>query len=152
MNSCRVSLHACPTAVRKSIPARHSSRLGPTSEMNAWRWRTAASMTSCSRRSGDPAKLRTTLSRSRSRLAEEPMGIRMRHTSGRALAGVPVVSEDLKVMEPKAFYLLIGDGRFESTPATAGPWSADSQHGGPPSALLARAFERLEPDPNQRLA
>ena len=80
------------------------------------------------------------------------MGIRMRHTSGRALAGVPVVSEDLKVMEPTAFYLLIGDGRFESTPATAGPWSADSQHGGPPSALLARAFERLEPDPNQRLA
>src|SRR5207302_7385898 len=46
----------------------------------------------------------------------------------------------------------VGDGRFESTPATAGPWSADAQHGGPPSALLARAFERTEPDPNQRLA
>src|SRR5215472_9780948 len=55
-------------------------------------------------------------------------------------------------MEPTAFYLLIGDGRFESTPATAGPWSAESQHGGPPSALLARAFERLAPDPGQRLA
>src|SRR3979411_2389313 len=55
-------------------------------------------------------------------------------------------------MEPTAFYLPAGDGRFESTPATAGPWSADAQHGGPPSALLARAFERLEPDPNQRLA
>src|SRR6266545_5598257 len=62
------------------------------------------------------------------------------------------VNEDLKVMEPRAFYLPLGDGRFESTPATAGPWSADAQHGGPPSALLARAFERLEPDPNQRLA
>ena len=55
-------------------------------------------------------------------------------------------------MEPTAFYLPAGDGRFESTLATAGPWSADAQHGGPPSALLARAFERLEPDPNQRLA
>jgi hypothetical protein len=55
-------------------------------------------------------------------------------------------------MEPTAFYLPAGDGRFESTLATAGPWSADAQHGGPPSALLVRAFERLEPDPNQRLA
>src|SRR5262245_301531 len=54
-------------------------------------------------------------------------------------------------MEPSAFYLLLGDGRFQSTPATAGPWSADSHHGGPPPALLARAFERLQPDPNQRL-
>lgn len=52
----------------------------------------------------------------------------------------------------RAFYLPAGDGRFESTPATAGPWSAEAQHGGPPSALLARAFERLEPDPDQRLA
>lgn len=55
-------------------------------------------------------------------------------------------------MEPTAFYLPIGDGRFESTPATAGPWSPDAQHGGPASALLVRAFERLEPDSNQRLA
>src|SRR5262249_6497741 len=55
-------------------------------------------------------------------------------------------------MEPTAFYLLVGGGRFESTAATAGPWSAGSQHGGPPSALLARAFDQLEPDPNQRLA
>jgi Thioesterase-like superfamily len=37
-------------------------------------------------------------------------------------------------------------------PATAGPWSAQSQHGGPPSALAARAFELHEPDPGQRLA
>jgi hypothetical protein len=55
-------------------------------------------------------------------------------------------------MEPRAFYLPLGDDRFESTLATAGPWSADAQHGGPPSALLARAFERLEPQPDQRLA
>jgi hypothetical protein len=54
-------------------------------------------------------------------------------------------------VEPPAFYLPAGDGCFESTPATAGPWSASSQHGGPASALMAREFERLEPDPGQRL-
>ena len=32
---------------------------------------------------------------------------------------------------------------FESLPTTAGPWSPDAQHGGPPAALLARAVERL---------
>lgn len=53
---------------------------------------------------------------------------------------------------PPAFYVPGGDGTFESTAATAGPWSADSQHGGPPSALLAREFECTEPDPGQRLA
>lgn len=55
-------------------------------------------------------------------------------------------------MKPTAFYVPDRDGRFRSTRATAGPWSAEAQHGGPPSALLARAFERLEPDPDQRLA
>src|ERR1041385_6606183 len=55
-------------------------------------------------------------------------------------------------MEPTAFYLPAGDGCFESTRHTAGPWSAGAQHGGPPSALLARAFERLGPHPGQRLA
>lgn len=55
-------------------------------------------------------------------------------------------------MEPTTFYRPLGDGRFEATIATAGPWSAGSQHGGPPSALLARAIERCEPDPGQRLA
>ena len=70
------------------------------------------------------------------------------------LQGPPAaaVSEDVTVMEPTAFYLPVGNGRFESTLATAGPWSAVAQHGGPPSALITRAFERLEPDPNQRLA
>ena len=55
-------------------------------------------------------------------------------------------------MSTLAFYLPVGPGRFDSTPATAGPWSADSQHGGPPSALLAREFERTAPDRGQRLA
>ena len=33
---------------------------------------------------------------------------------------------------------------FESMPTTAGPWTTDAQHGGPPAALLARAVERLD--------
>ncbi len=51
-----------------------------------------------------------------------------------------------------AFYEPAGNGIFASTPATAGPWSPDAQHGGPPSALAARAIERHEPDERQRLA
>ncbi|MET0837203.1 MAG: thioesterase family protein [Marmoricola sp.] len=31
-----------------------------------------------------------------------------------------------------------------STPATAGPWSATAQHGGPPAALLGRALEQVD--------
>jgi hypothetical protein len=50
------------------------------------------------------------------------------------------------------FYEPAGTDLFVATPATAGPWSAQSQHGGPPSALMARAFELHEPDPGQRLA
>jgi len=55
---------------------------------------------------------------------------------------------------PNAFFEPAGtDGRsFVATPAAAGPWSAQSQHGGPPSALAARAMELHEPDPGQRLA
>jgi len=36
-------------------------------------------------------------------------------------------------------------GRFHATEATTGPWFADAQHLGPPSALLVRAFERCPP-------
>jgi hypothetical protein len=50
------------------------------------------------------------------------------------------------------FYEPAGADSFAATPATAGPWNAQSQHGGPPSALAARAFELHEPDPGQRLA
>lgn len=32
---------------------------------------------------------------------------------------------------------------MQSTSATAGPWRADAQHGGPPAALLGRALESL---------
>jgi acyl-coenzyme A thioesterase PaaI-like protein len=45
------------------------------------------------------------------------------------------------------FYEPVGDGRFRSTPATAGPWSEQAQHGGPPAALLARALELLDEGP-----
>jgi len=53
---------------------------------------------------------------------------------------------------PSAFFEPAGTDGFVATPATAGPWSAQSQHGGPPSALAARALELHEPDPGQRLA
>jgi hypothetical protein len=45
--------------------------------------------------------------------------------------------------DPASFYLAAGD-RFSSTELTRGPWSPDSQHAGPPAALLARAIERLD--------
>lgn len=35
--------------------------------------------------------------------------------------------------------------RFEATYSTTGPWFADAQHMGPPSALLVRAMERMPP-------
>ncbi|HJP65715.1 MAG TPA: thioesterase family protein [Actinomycetota bacterium] len=50
-----------------------------------------------------------------------------------------------------AFYQPDGD-RFVSTEWTRGPWGPDSQHAGPPSALLARAIERLDPDSGMRLS
>ncbi len=46
----------------------------------------------------------------------------------------------------EAFYLPLGEDRFESTGATASPWDPTLQHGGPPAALLARAVERTRPD------
>jgi hypothetical protein len=52
----------------------------------------------------------------------------------------------------ESFYEPAGDDVFVATPATAGPWGADAQHAGPPSALLARAFERHEPVAGQRLS
>lgn len=51
-----------------------------------------------------------------------------------------------------AFYQQVDRGRFESSPLTAGPWSAEAQHAGPPSALLVRALEQFDADPGVRLA
>jgi len=50
------------------------------------------------------------------------------------------------------FYETVGQHGYVATAATVGPWSTDAQHGGPPSALAARALERREPDSRQRLA
>jgi hypothetical protein len=56
----------------------------------------------------------------------------------------------------EAFYLPTSEpGVFESTEATVGPWDPQLQHGGPPSALLARAAETTEsawPGPVVRMA
>ena len=49
-------------------------------------------------------------------------------------------------MTDNAFFLPLGDGRYQPTPHTAGPWTPDAQHFGPPSALLVRALEGLAGD------
>jgi acyl-Coa thioesterase superfamily protein/acyl-CoA thioesterase superfamily protein len=49
-----------------------------------------------------------------------------------------------------AFYSLEGDQVVPSE-LTRGPWDPDSQHAGPPSALLARALELCEPRHGARL-
>ncbi len=51
-----------------------------------------------------------------------------------------------------SFYRQVDEGRFESLPATAGPWSPHAQHAGPPAALLARAMETAEGGGDLRLA
>jgi hypothetical protein len=49
------------------------------------------------------------------------------------------------VPDVEAFYLPTGPDRFRATEHTVGPWAPTDQHGGPPSALLVRAIERLLP-------
>ena len=51
-------------------------------------------------------------------------------------------------MTPSAawFYEPHGADTYLSTSATAGPWSPEAQHGGPPAALLGRALEGIEED------
>ena len=59
---------------------------------------------------------------------------------------------DRAVSEP--FYLPLDspDGeRFHATTATTGPWFADAQHAGPPTALLVRALERCAPQPHTQI-
>jgi acyl-coenzyme A thioesterase PaaI-like protein len=43
-----------------------------------------------------------------------------------------------------SFYEPLEGDRFAPTSATAGPWSASAQHGGPPAALLGRALEAID--------
>jgi Thioesterase-like superfamily len=43
-----------------------------------------------------------------------------------------------------SFYVPLGDGRWQATVHTTGPWDARAQHAGPPSALLGRAMRECE--------
>lgn len=51
-----------------------------------------------------------------------------------------------------AFYLPHGENRFLPTEHTAGPWTPDAQHFGPPAALLVRALEGIPADTVMTLA
>ncbi|MDR0360196.1 MAG: thioesterase family protein [bacterium] len=44
-------------------------------------------------------------------------------------------------MSEAAYYEPLGPGRYRAAPATVSPWDPEAQHGGPPSALLAREVE-----------
>jgi hypothetical protein len=51
-----------------------------------------------------------------------------------------------------SFYVPLGDGRWQATVHTTGPWDARAQHGGPPSALLGRAVRECEPRTDMMIA
>jgi Thioesterase-like superfamily len=53
---------------------------------------------------------------------------------------------------PPAYYLPLGDGRFAATEATMSPWDHSSQHGGPPTALLAACLDDEFGRPAMRVA
>lgn len=55
-------------------------------------------------------------------------------------------------MGAAAFYSQVETDVFDSSPLTAGPWSPQTQHAGPVSALLARQIEHHQPRPGHRLA
>lgn len=57
------------------------------------------------------------------------------------MAGVGGRSEEN--CAPKSFYETSGD-RFFSSELTRGPWDPQTQHAGPPAALIGRAIERCE--------
>lgn len=49
------------------------------------------------------------------------------------------------------YYDALGDGRFAPTELTRGPWSADHQHAGPPSALLGHLLAQAEGGQDKRV-
>jgi len=53
---------------------------------------------------------------------------------------------------PAAYYLPLGDGRFQATEATMSPWDHAAQHGGPPTALLATCLDDAFGRPEMRVA
>jgi hypothetical protein len=50
-----------------------------------------------------------------------------------------------------SFFVPDGDDRFISTAWTIGPWNRESQHAGPPAALLGRAIERVIARPDMQV-
>jgi hypothetical protein len=44
-----------------------------------------------------------------------------------------------------SIFIPTGDGRYEPTEHARGPWDPRALHGGAPAALIAHAFERVEP-------
>src|SRR3977135_4149676 len=60
MYSWRLSVHQCPTSVRKAMPCSHSCWVGSTSRINPCKCLTKLSMTDRNRSSGHLAKLSTT--------------------------------------------------------------------------------------------
>jgi hypothetical protein len=48
----------------------------------------------------------------------------------------------------ESFYERVEGSRFRATDLTEGPWSAEEQHGGPPSALLAGVLEATGAEPD----
>src|SRR6202789_3122607 len=63
-------------------------------------------------------------------------------------AAVPPTPAEL----PSAYYLPLGDGRFDPTDATTSPWDTAAQHGGPPTALLAACLDDAFGRPAMRVA
>ncbi|WP_236793063.1 thioesterase family protein [Amycolatopsis sp. GM8] len=55
-------------------------------------------------------------------------------------------------MSESAYYLPLGENRYQPTVHTRGPWTPDAQHFGPPSSLLARALEALPRPRESQLA
>ena len=51
-----------------------------------------------------------------------------------------------------AFFVPLGDGRYQATERTSGPWDPRHQHAGPPSALLTGALEQTSPREGMALA
>jgi len=51
-----------------------------------------------------------------------------------------------------SIFIPAGEGRFEPTEHARGPWDPRALHGGAPAALIARAFEQIEPGAQLPLA
>ena len=52
---------------------------------------------------------------------------------------------------PPSFFRKTGEGKYEPTEATIGPWSSDLQHGGPPCALLTHALRIFPSSDNLKM-